>query len=528
MKGFYCIYCLHLFAFTIVNSQFNSSNLPIVIIETNGQEIKDEPRIVAEMKTINNRNGERNYIASEVYEYNGKITIEIRGTTSQSFPKKQYGLETQYESGENRNTQLLGLPSENDWILNGPYSDKSLIRNILAYQIARGMGQYATRTVLCELVLNGEYMGVYVLIEKIKRDRNRIDITELDVDDISGDEVTGGYIFKIDRDNTDACSRWQTEYAHVYMQLHYPDCEDLIPEQLDYGRNFINSFEGVLFSDSYTDPTSGYRAYIDFNSFLDYFFANEIAKNVDAYRLSTFMYKDRDSEGGKLVMGPVWDFNIAFGNVDYANGFRTDSLRAPLYPWWSKMLNDSIFYAEAAIRWDYHRKNSISTDKLLGIIDSLTTLLDEAQERNFERWNILGKEIWPNYFVGSTYHSEIEYLKSWLVNRINWLDNYFNRPSNPEQIDDMYITDFYPNPFTCFYTIEFNLSEAGDVKFIFYNLMGEIVMESKSQFYENGYHKITYYIGPEDVFRASCGLLLLIMEKDKQPVEFLKAVRINY
>ena len=189
---------LFFYASAIGQVNFSSSNIPILLIETNGQTILDDTRIVANLKVINN-DTQRNFVSDTTYEYNGQISIEIRGSTSQIFPKKQFGLETQKEDGSNNNVSLIGLPIENDWILYAPFSDKTLIRNMLVYKLSGDLGHYAPRTRPCEVVLNGEYVGVYVLTEKIKRDKNRVDISKLNPDEISGDDLTGGYIIKLIR-----------------------------------------------------------------------------------------------------------------------------------------------------------------------------------------------------------------------------------------------------------------------------------------------------------------------------------------
>ncbi len=177
------------------------SNLPIIVIETmNGQEIPDEPKITAQMGIVDNETGMNEYPGT-YNDYDGKIGIERRGASSQGYAKVGYGLETRLENGENNNVSLLGMPVENDWVLHGPYSDKSLIRNVLAYQFSREMGQYASRTRLCELFINNTYSGVYVLMEKIKRDTFRLDIGKLEPHEVSGRDVTGGYIFKLDKQN---------------------------------------------------------------------------------------------------------------------------------------------------------------------------------------------------------------------------------------------------------------------------------------------------------------------------------------
>ena len=238
------------------------------------------------MKIIDNGEN-RNFITDSANGYNGKISIEIRGSTSQSFPKKQYGFETQNNDGSNNNVSLLGLPSENDWILSAPYSDKSLIRNVLAYKLSESLGHYAPRTKFCELVLNKEYVGVYVLTEKIKRDKNRVDISKLKPEEIGGDDLTGGYIIKIDKSTGSSCYGWSTEIANIYIQNEYPDCDNIAPEQREYIKSFINNFEEALFSYNFADSLDGYLQFIDLNSALDYFIINEISKNIDSYGLST-------------------------------------------------------------------------------------------------------------------------------------------------------------------------------------------------------------------------------------------------
>jgi len=258
---------------------------------------------------------------------------------------------------------------------------------------------------------------------------------------------------RIDRSAADGCSGWRTPLGLIYMNWYDPDCTELTDEQENYSSSYIADFETALFSETFSDQVIGYRRFIDLNSFLDYLIINEIAKNVDACRLSTYLYKDRDSKGGKLTMGPVWDFDIAFGNVDVNNGFRTDSLVAPLYPWWNRFLQDTLFTRALGERWMNHRVNSLTIHRIMSLIDSLSIFLNEAQQRNFERWDILETEIWPNYFVGGSYEAEIEYLKGWLVNRINWLDNYFGYSTSPiiELSNNSLL--IYPNPFYDFFTL---------------------------------------------------------------------------
>ncbi len=448
-------------------------DLPLVMLNTNGQEILDEPRIIAEMGIIDNGEGKNNYITDSFNVFYGRISIEIRGSTSQSFPKKQYALETQDNMGENLNVSLLGMPEENDWILYAPYADKTLIRNALAYHLFGMTGHYSPRTRFCEVFLNGNYQGVYLLIEKIKRDRNRVDISNIGVDDNMGDELSGGYIIKLDKGTGDHCDGWMSLLDGAY-RYHYPDCDEITPQQEDYIRGFVYDMEQTFNMEEYTDPDMGYRKYIDIPSYIDYIIINEMAKNVDAYFLSTFFYKDRNSIDDKLKIGPVWDFNIAFGNVDYREGYTHTDLVAYSYTMWTKLLNDTLFFNELTLRWQELREHDFNDDHLLGIIDSLVMKVYYAQQRNFERWNILGRNVWPNYYVGDTYIEETEYLKDWLMQRVYWLDAYF-LDVHEEYIESVLLEDeIFPNPFSdiLYYRISLKSPSVITVKIV--NMLGEL------------------------------------------------------
>ncbi|HCE56805.1 MAG TPA: hypothetical protein DER09_03155, partial [Prolixibacteraceae bacterium] len=297
-----------------------ASDLPIIKINTEGKAIVDEPKIVAKMQVINNANGVNKFDDTN-YEYDGLIGIEIRGNTSQMFPKKSFNVETRLSDGSNNNVSLLGLPAENDWVLHGPYSDKSLMRNALAYSIGNGMSdRWHPRTKYAEVMINGEYRGVYLLVEKIKIDKNRVDIAKLKPEDNSGDELTGGYIISIDRDQEGS---WNSPFmgrtGSVDVPFSYvdPSYEDLTPQQRYYIRSHIIEFEYALHGQDFKDPGLGYRAYIDVESFIDYFIITELSRNLDGYRVSVYFHKDKDSKGGKLVMSPFWDFNICFGNANF-------------------------------------------------------------------------------------------------------------------------------------------------------------------------------------------------------------------
>ncbi|MFH1119010.1 MAG: CotH kinase family protein [Bacteroidota bacterium] len=419
--------------------QFDSSNLPIVLIDTYGQEIQDDPKILAGMKIIDNQPGQRNYL-TDPPAYDGYAGIEIRGSSSQMFPKKSYGFETWNALGEELETSLLGMPEETDWILNANYSDKTLVRNTLAYQTFRNMGHYTTRYEHVEVVINGIYKGVYIFSEKIKRDGDRVDIARLRPEDNSGDPLTGGYIFKIDKPTGSGGGiGWESNFpppanpdATILFQYEYPKADEITIEQKAYIAEYVNAFESTLSGPNFNDPVNGFRKYADEGTFLDYFIVNEISKNVDGYRLSTFIHKERESFGGKLRMGPVWDYDIAWRNADYYGGeyytgwsyqfpYAGDSWQVPF--WWGRLLEDTTFANNLKCRWTFLRNDMLSDEWFCQYIDSLAYMLNESQERNFEVWPILGVYVWPNPWpYPETYAEEIAILKDWIHNRLAWLD----------------------------------------------------------------------------------------------------------
>ncbi len=444
---------------------FVSSNLPIVIINTNNQGIPDEPKIEAQMKMIDNGLGNINHVNDPANAYNNKIGIERRGSTSGDFPQKSYGFETRDINGTVKDTTLLGMPEEHDWILYAPYNDKSCMRNILTYELANKMEHYASRTMLCELVLNGQYQGIYTLMEKIKRDPNRVDIAKLLPTDITGDDLTGGYIIKIDKTTGSNNDGWTSDYpaednSDINFLYHYPKPDEIMPQQADYIQAYVDSFETVLASPSFADPTTGYRKYSVPETFIDFLILNEISKNVDGYRLSTFLHKEKDSKGGKLRMGPMWDFNLAWWNADYCagddhTGWQYDfSNTCPggwqLPTWWKRMLEDGWFQDELKCRWTTLRQTFLSNDSLYGKIDSIAQYIDQAKDRHFEQWPLLGIYTWPNPSpIPADYPGEIAAFKQWIVDRATWIDNNILGTCHLGLIEqEIASLSVYPNPFS--------------------------------------------------------------------------------
>lgn len=448
-----------------IPSSFSSSNLPLVLINTNGQGIVNNPKITAEMGIINNGIGIRNYAIDPFNDFDGLIGIELRGNSSLGFPQKSYALETRDSLGNNLNVSLLGLPPENDWILYGPYTDKSLIRNVLTFKIANEMGGYASRTVFCELLLNDEYQGVYVLMERIKRDVNRVNIAAMTPNDSTGDALTGGYMMKIDWVASDG---WTSAYPPVppntqnntiFIQYVYPKDDSITVKQKNYIQAYVDSMEDALVQSTFANPITGYRKYADAASFIDYYLVNEISKNVDGYRLSTYFYKERNSLGGKIRMGPVWDYNLAWRNADYCNAQSTSGwaynitnyCQADIPFWFGRMLQDTTYANQLRCRYNQLRTTVLDTAYLFSYIDSVAAYLNEAQQRHYVTWPILGVYVWPNPSpIPTTYAGEISSLKLWIYQRLLWMDSQLPGNCIPAGTVDFYTdknnVQVFPNP----------------------------------------------------------------------------------
>ena len=417
---------------------------------TTDETIRDEPKVIAEVEVYTNQE----------LDYSGTIGIEFRGSTSQRiFDKKSYGLETWDASGNDISVPLLGWGSEEDWILYGPYSDKTLLRNVLLYELSNDLGNYAVRTTFAELELNGADQGAYVFMEKIKRDNNRLDLEQLDRSMTSADLISGGYILKIDKTTGDTNNPdWPGDFAYTaelgfrssygvdeneldyepygtkqgeetYFLYEYPRAELINEEQKTYIQEYIHDFETALIEETFEGSERAYEDYIDVTSFVDFFLLNELSGNPDAYRLSTFLHKDR---GQKLKMGPVWDINLGFGNdgrsatnvwiYQYNDSYPEDAWLVPF--WWEKLLDDPLFRAAVKERWQALRVNILATHTVLAMIDSYVATLESNGmiDRNFSRWPVLGVALPFNSYVGASYEGEITYVKNWCESRFDWMD----------------------------------------------------------------------------------------------------------
>ena len=490
---------------------FVSSNLPIIAINTGTQTIINGTKITADMGIIYNGFGVRNYVADPKNHYNGKIGIEIRGQSSAGFPQQQYNVETRDVLGNNLNVSIFGMSAENDWVLYAPYNDKTLMRNVITYQLARDMGRWAARTRFCEVTINGEYRGVYVFMEKIKRDSARVDVKKMTNLYNSGDSLTGGYIFNIDKDTP----TWYSSIApnslgspisgkQVGFTIQYPDLVDATTQQKNYLKSYVDSFEIALNSSNFQDPLIGYRKFAVVKSFVDFFIINEVTRNVDGYRLSTFLHKDRNSKGGQIKAGPVWDFNLGLNNANYCNGSDTsgwaynfnnicpnDNWVVPF--WWDKLVADSSFSSKLYCKYTDLRTNLLDTLVLFAKIDSMASEVNEAQARHFGKFPILGVYVWPNPApYPASFNAEIRSMKTWIYNRLLWMDSnmYGTGPCSVPIVTDVEDKNseinayIYPNPFINNIHFELNIPKGENYQIALYDAQGKLITILTKDYFE--------------------------------------------
>ena len=411
-----------------------NSNLPIVVVDTFGAGLTQD--FLAETLTgIIPTDGGRATMTGDA-TFAGPAGLKIRGSSSTSFPKKQFALEVWDDIRDDLHVSLLGMPSQSDWILYAPYTDKTLMRDFLAYKWSNDIGRYAVRTRYVEVFLRtapgavsaSDYAGVYILQEKIKQDPNRVSLVDLQPEDALPPAVTGGYIIKKDRlDPGDTGFLVTSGQRLCYVE---PKEEEITAAQAAYLTGYLNQMESALNGPGFTDPVTGYAAYLDAASFIDHHIMVEMTKNIDGYRLSTFFFKDRN---GKLNAGPIWDYNLTLGNANYlegwlASGWYYTQLGGGDYPWWPRLSQDAEYRMRYADRWYELRRGPLATSRLLGDIDATAALLNESQARNYVRWPILGTYVWPNWYIGATYTDEVAWMRQWLADRLAWIDSQFPAP----------------------------------------------------------------------------------------------------
>ena len=413
-------------------------DLPILFIDSK-QKCLDFYTFEKIPATIKVLDGKTNNVADSSKGIQYDIGIKVRGFNSAAFPKPNYTIEFHDSTGKDINVSLLGLPPSDDWVLHGPYLDKSMIRNSFAHWLFRQTGRYSPRTKFFDLYINGVYRGVYELTERIKRGKYRVNVSKLKKTDIEGEELTGGYIWEfdyiIDRHGAGLPSYNPADFQTsdgVNVVLRYPKKEKITKEQEEYLKNYLNNLEALVKDGK---NGNGYENYVDVASTVDYILHQELTNHADAYVYNFFMYKPKDRTDehgnktvGKTTLGPPWDFELAFKNSfkpDSGNNDKKDTNSTigfdfrstsswiiennynninvstglgsyTLAGWLIEMWRDSVFQIEVSKRWAELRSGVWHTKTIDAYLDSMKTYLTSAAERNFKRWPNLGKASGTN------------------------------------------------------------------------------------------------------------------------------------
>ena len=410
-----------------------SSHLPVVSIETGwvvipgrpeqGQHIKDIENsfIQADMR-IYDREGELNKLSSQpVLE--SKINIRVRGNSSRTFDKVGYLFKFTDDAGMERKLEVMGMEKDSTWVLHGPYLDKTLMRNYMWYNLAGQIMEWAPDVRYCEVFLDHEYQGLYVMAEQISMGEGRIEMTKYD-----GKSNISSYIVCADRESVNDVQYLDnfTSYAlriNGKLEVKYPGASRITPELTEYISRDFSRFEKALYSFDYDTARYGYQNYIDVDSFVDYFIINEVTQNTDAGLYSTYFYKD---VSGKLKMC-VWDFNNCCDNyiedqTPMAGFFMQNR------PWYFMLCKDEAFMEKVITRYHQLRKGILSEEAVESYIAGVQSYLGPAIERNFEKWgySFLPEKdlLYEDERKIGSYEAAVEQYETRLVRRMRWMDEH--------------------------------------------------------------------------------------------------------
>lgn len=452
-----------------------SSRLPVILLEVRTPIDKDR-KVPGRMRIVEEHDGSHRDLSTRPVTLDARIGIELRGASSLSYPQKSYSIELRDEQGNDRDAPVLGMPADADWGLVACWVDKPCLRNALAYAVGRQLGRWTPRARFAEVILDGRYEGLYLLVELPRRGRHRIPIPRPAADANAGD-LTGGYVIRRElggrtpppaSPNVDWISpvTWPDGVNRNVFSHHFPRVEELTSAQRDYIRRWFTRFEEAMKDPGWADPQRGYRAFIDTPSWVDYALVSELSNNIDGYSKSVYFVKQPDAAGGRLAIFPLWDFNLAFGNASFRDGGRTDvwthtmnerwwgscsgwfpvpagctmcqsrtrtCSNMPYVPfWWGRLWKDPRFLAEAGCRWKELRRGPLDVAALRGQIETWQRhLAPLAVPRHFARWPMLLQKLSENAYVGPSgssgnaaafFREEVSYLVRWVESRIAWLD----------------------------------------------------------------------------------------------------------
>ena len=401
------------------NVSLSESTLPVLSISTKGKKIVDEPKIEAFL-TVNDNNE----------EIKTNIKIEIRGKSSQDHDQLtlNYSVDLYNNDWKKQDLSLLGLPAESDWVLYTPSMDKSIIRNALVYTYSANSGHYAPRFKYCDLYINDQYVGIYLLIEKLNLASERINyFPKSDKKEV--------YFCKIDYPDSKYYG-WKLEESnggYIYVNVINPKLSSIDSLKANSFKELMNEINSAFKEDK--PDYKKLDTLIDISTLIDYILLNELTKNPDAYRLSTYFTK---APGMKVKMGPFWDYDLAFGNFEMGIFAQTTGLCSSdtnafflhMLNWSEKMFNDSLFKQILNERWQTFRKGFLNNDSVMVSINELINQFEPSIKNHYNTIPLINEWVWPNLYVGGTYENEIFYLKNWILKRMYWMDQELLSDSN--------------------------------------------------------------------------------------------------
>ncbi|MDA8807521.1 CotH kinase family protein [Flavobacteriaceae bacterium] len=380
------------------------TGLPILYVNTSGVAIDSKEDYVEGVSSIV---GGTNYPSFQDLE------MKIKGRGNSTWWQGEIWGKKPYQIKFGDKTEVLNMPKDKKWVLLAELSDKSLIRNKIAREIANiSRFDYVPQAEYSEVFINEQHVGTYLIGQKVEESKNRVNI---------GDT---GYLIEIDTDangriETDdvyfRSSQWSSRYEDGVFNIKEPSLE-YDSEEFNLIKDHVNDFEKALFGNNFKDPDLGYRSFIDLPSFIDWFLVNEISKNQDARSYSSIYFNYIPGE--KIKMGPVWDFDLAFGNVDYSNAENPEGFWIKENLWFKRMFEDPYFSDLVNTRFNYYENNLSS---ILSKVDEFENYLSKSQKKNFEIWDILSKDVWPIPVKYDTHREYVEYLKNWIDTRMLWL-----------------------------------------------------------------------------------------------------------
>ena len=373
------------------------TNLPIIYLTTNGDlpiDSKEEYRegFVAI------------YGGKELEDFSSaEMKIKGRGNSTWFVhPKKPFQLKFPEK------TSILGMPEDKKWIFLAEYSDKSLMRNTIAFELGYlSKLDWTPESVFTDVFVNNEYGGTYNISQKVEESTNRVAL---------GDN---GYLLEIDQLNRLDADDVYFRTDRFLINIKEPELE-YDSEQYNYAKNLLNDFENALFGSNFSDLEIGYHKYIDVDSFIDWYLISEITKNQDSKDFSSIFMNV--IPGGKIKMGPLWDFDLAFGNVNYSDATYPSGFWVKDHKWYARLFEDQNFKSKVKSRFLYFKDN---VDFILEKMDEYAELLKYSQEENNDKWNLFGRHVWPNPVFYNSHQEEVDHLKNWYEQRMVWLDNAF-------------------------------------------------------------------------------------------------------